>query len=58
MSAYRFITLVLLIVFVSACGYKSDLYLPKEKQTKAASGKQTDDQKRKDNDTSGKQEQN
>ncbi|MGW8248747.1 MAG: LPS translocon maturation chaperone LptM [Acidiferrobacterales bacterium] len=58
MSVYRFITLVLLIVFVSACGYKSDLYLPKEKQTKAVPGKQTDDQKQKDDDTSSKQEQN
>jgi hypothetical protein len=32
--------------------------LPKEKQTKAVSGNQTDDQQRKDNDTSSKQEQN
>jgi predicted small lipoprotein YifL len=58
MSAYKFIALILTVVFVSACGYKSDLYLPKEKQTKAVSGNQTDDQQRKDNDTSSKQEQN
>lgn len=57
MSVYRFITLMLLIAFVSACGYKSDLYLPKEKPT-AIPSKQTDEQKSKSNDASGKQEQN
>jgi predicted small lipoprotein YifL len=57
MSIFRLITLVLLIVFVSACGYKSELYLPKEKQA-AISEKQTDEQESKSNDASGKQEQN
>ena len=58
MSVYRIIPLVVLVTLVTACGYKSDLYLPKEKQTKAVAGKQANDQQRKENDTSGKQEQN
>jgi len=57
MSASRFIILILSVVFVSACGYKADLYLPKEKPA-AISKQQTDDQESKSNDTSGKQEQN
>jgi len=54
---YRLIALTLLIVFVSACGYKSDLYLPKEKQANI-SATQTDEKESKNDDASGKQEQN
>jgi len=58
MSVYRIISLVALVLFVASCGYKSDLYLPKEKKSNPVAGKQTDEKKRETNDANGQQEQN
>ena len=58
MSVYRIISLVTLVLFIASCGYKSDLYLPKEKQSNSVAGKQTDEKQQETNDTNGQQEQN
>ena len=58
MNVYRIISLVTLALFIASCGYKSDLYLPKEKQSNSIAGKQTDEKQRESDDTNGQQEQN
>ena len=58
MSIYRIISLATLILFITSCGYKSDLYLPKEKQSNSVAGKQTDEKQQETNDTNGQQKQN
>ena len=58
MKMYRIVSLILIAAFFTACGYKSDLYLPVDKQKNAVAAKQPGDQQRKKDDASGEQEQN
>jgi predicted small lipoprotein YifL len=58
MSVYRIISLVILALFIASCGYKSDLYLPKEKPAKSVAGQKTDEKQQETNDANGQQEQN